>query len=94
MEGFPQGSSPKFKSPEEEIAFLRERIAEREKQMEGLGVSQEKVTEQVIESYKQADAKDILHEARVMPEHQVEALVLKLKPETHDRKMAQSYNKN
>lgn len=87
MEGFPQGSSPKFKSPEEEIAFLRERIAEREKQMEGLGVSQEKVTEQVIESYKQADAKDILHEARVMPEHQVEALVLKLKPETHDRKM-------
>ncbi len=89
MEGFPQNAAPKFKSPEEEIAFLRERIAERERQMEGagLGGGQEKATQDVVEAYKKADARDILHEARVMPEHQVEALVLKLRPEAHDRKM-------
>jgi hypothetical protein len=90
MEGLQLGASPKFKSPEEEIAFLRSKIAEREKQIEGgTGGEAEKVqvTQEVIEAYKVADAKDILHEARVMPEHKVEELVLKLKPETHDRKM-------
>ncbi len=89
MEGFQLGSSPKFRSPEEEIEFLRARIAEREKQIENLGngVESEKVVAEVVESYKQADAKDILHETRVMPEHKVEELVLQLKPETHDRKM-------
>lgn len=90
MEGLQLGASPKFKSPEEEIAFLRSKIAEREKQIEdGTGGEAEKaqITQEVIESYKIADAKDILHEARVMPEHKVEELVLKLKPETHDRKM-------
>ncbi len=89
MEGLALGSAPKFKTPEEEIAFLRARIAEREQQIEAAGqsASQEKIASDVIEAYKKADAKDILHEARVLPEHKVEELVLKLKPETHDRKM-------
>jgi hypothetical protein len=89
MEGFQLGQAPKFKSPEEEIAFLRARIAEREQQIESAGGSanRESITTETIEAYKKADAADILHETRVMPEHQVEALVLKLKPESHDRKM-------
>ena len=89
MEGLPLGQSPKFKSPEEEIAFLRAKIAEREQLIQEAGGSanQEKVVEATIEEYKKADAKDILHEARVMPEHEVESLVLQLKPEPHDRKM-------
>jgi hypothetical protein len=89
MEGFQLGQAPKFKSPEEEIAFLRARISEREQQIEGTGgnADREKLTTEAIEAYKQADAKDILHESRVLPEHKVEELVLKLKPESHDRKM-------
>jgi hypothetical protein len=87
MESFPQ--APKFKSPEEELAFLRARIAEREqKSVEmGTGGGDEKAAEATLEAYKQIDTDKVLHETTRLPEQKVEELVLNLRPETHDRQM-------
>jgi hypothetical protein len=89
MEGIGFNQAPKFKSAEEEVAYLRAHIAEREKEMNQLGQNsdREKIAEQTLESYKVANAKEILHESAILPEHKVEQLVLELRPETHDRKM-------
>ena len=89
MEGLALNQVPKFKSPDEEIEFLRAHIAERERAIEATGKSadMEKLAQQAIEAYKQADAKEILHESHVLPEHKVEEMVLHLRPESHDRKM-------
>lgn len=83
----------KFNSPQEEIAFLKEHIAFREKNLarEGAVYNKEDVHTQTIESYARTEAKEILTSSHHLPEHTVETLVLKLKPETHDRKMEELF---
>lgn len=78
-----------FSSPQEELAFLRAHILEREKVFKnsGLESSREAITEAALEQYKNEEAQEILNVAHRLPEHKVEALVLRLQPEVHDRKM-------
>lgn len=38
-----------------------------------------------IETYARAEAKDFVHETRILPAHETERIVLKLKPESHDK---------
>ena len=96
MEQIGLGIPQKFTSAEEELAFLRAHIAEREKQIQTQGSeteekAREKAVEQTIEKYQQITAKEILHEAQVMPEHEVEQVVLRLKPEPHDKQMEELF---
>ncbi len=96
MEQIGLGIPQIFTSAEEELAFLRAHIAEREKQIHTQGTeseekAREKAVEQTIEKYQQITAKEILHEAQVMPEHEVEQVVLRLKPEPHDRQMEELF---
>ncbi len=88
MEEFNLGGK-QFNSPEEEIEFLKQHIAFREKNLavEGQHVNKEDLHTETIEQYARAEASEVLTTAHRLPEHQVEALVLKLKPEAHDRKM-------
>lgn len=93
MEGGNLRENLQFKTPEEELTYLREKVASHERSL--AGTSQEKtreeITHQTVEAYKQADTKDVLHEDYRLPEGESENLTLKLKPETHDSQIEGLY---
>jgi hypothetical protein len=89
MEGFNLNNAPKFKTPEEELAFLRAHIAEREKALNGQGreVNKEDLAHNVISEYRKFEPESVLHKSAVMKESDMNKFVLRLQPETHDSKM-------
>jgi hypothetical protein len=89
METFSLQNAPKFKDAQEELAFLRAHIAEREQALseQGQDINKESLTSDVISEYKKFDPADIMHHDVVVKEKDVDALVLRLKPEPHDAKM-------
>jgi len=87
MLGFSSKEFPKFKTPEEELDFLREHVAEREKELTASGEPEhrkEGVAENIISAYKNIPAKQVIHADNLASEKDVERIVLKLKPEMHD----------
>src|SRR5258708_669360 len=76
----------KFSSPEEEFKHLREETLARAR--ENAAVPLETHAEKVVEDYKVVSKeKDPRAEAYIMPPGEKEAIVLNLRPETHDAKM-------
>lgn len=81
---------PKFKSPEEELSYLRAHVAEREKELQKLGHfehTKEKATLDVVENYKTAPIEEVLHPKQKLEQKEKEAIVLALRPEEHDTVM-------
>ncbi len=89
MEGLNLNNAPKFKTPQEELEFLRAHIAEREKELsdQGQEVSREDLAHAVISEYRKYDPTDVMHKSAVVKHGDVEKLVLRLHPEPHDHKM-------
>lgn len=81
----------KFKSPEEEIAYLREQVASRESELREKRVwsSGESAASEQISKYKDKLTSDVLHQNFVLPEKKVQEVVLNLAPELHDKKMSE-----
>lgn len=81
--------TPKFKNPEEELSFLRARLEQKEKEaLEAKRkTSPEELTKEVIDEYQEKSPKEVMKKRAVMKEEEVEAVVLRLKPEAHDDKM-------
>ncbi len=79
----------KFKSPEEELAYLRERVREKEAQLEAPSnrFETDRIAHREVASYAETPAATILHETVVMAEHDILRSVLKLEPETHDKQV-------
>ncbi len=80
-----------FTSQEQEIAHLANESQKSYILQEGGVKTPESATKETIEKYAQVQAKDFLHEARVLPEHSAEHIVLRLKPETHDKKIEELF---
>lgn len=98
METFaPSFESKHLKTPEEELAFLRERLAAKEQEVATMRrespttpeVHQEKISKDTIQEYKNTPHHQVLHKDYVMPKEQSEAIVLELAPEEHDEKIAE-----
>ena len=89
MENLNLKDIPKFKTPEEELDFLRAHIAEREKTLgsNDQNVNREQLAHNVITEYRKFEPKEVLHESAVMKNKEAERLITRLKPEAHDRKM-------
>ncbi len=91
----PSAESRNLKTPEEEIAFLRERLAQKE--AEAASLKQEKSSETVaretMEEYRDTPRHQILHKDFALSEKQVaqkaEGITLPLSPEDHDEKIAE-----
>lgn len=79
----------KFKSPEEELAYLRERVKEKEGELESSGskFESDRLAKREIAAYADTPAAKILHETVVMPEHETVRHILKLEPEIHDKQL-------
>lgn len=78
-----------FKSPEEELAYLREKVREKEGELESGGNSAEyqRIAKREVVEYAAAPAARVLNETYAMPEHEVLRTVLQLEPEEHDVQM-------
>ncbi len=98
METFaPSFEATHLKTPEQELAFLRERLAAKEQEVAAMRrekpetpeVHPEKIAKETIEEYKNAPHHQVLHKDYVMPKENQEAIVLELTPEEHDDKIAE-----
>lgn len=81
----------KFSTPQQEIAWLGAESQKAYILQENGERSLETATRTTIEQYAQSEAKDFLHETTVLPAHETESLVLRLKPEAHDRKIEELF---
>ena len=79
----------RFKSPEEELAYLRARVAEKERELEvpTSKFERDRIAKREIQEYADTPPAQILHEAVIQPEHETMSHVLKLEPEEHDAQM-------
>ena len=78
---------PKFKTPEEELDYLRAHVAKREQELIDTGRfehANENAVKDIIEEYKEKPLEDVLHKDNVIKKSETEAIVLQLKPEAHD----------
>lgn len=93
MEGGKPLENLQFKSPEEELSYLREQVAKH--QREAVSARQEKspeeITHETLSAYKKADTGKVLHESFKIPEQQTENMVLALSPEPHDTQIEELY---
>lgn len=89
MEGFNLNNAPKFKTPEEELDFLRAHIAEKEKALreQGQEINKEKLAHGVISEYRKFEPEEVLHKKAIVKNNEIEKLALRLHPEPHDNKM-------
>jgi len=79
-------SQERFKSPQEELEYLRNRVREKEQELEVAHdrFESDRIAKREVMQYAEVPAAKILHEAYVMPEHDTLQRVLKLEPEAHD----------
>ena len=70
------GDSPKFKSPEEELVYLRSQIEKTEKLLKERGIDSNKeyITSSLVESYRKVDSGDVLHRKHEIKEKENEIL--------------------
>ncbi len=87
----PLNNLPQFQTPEEELAFLREHVARRERELSSSGreAQPEAIARETIEAYKQIPRAEVVAPHNLIEEEEAAGLVLKLKPEMHDDKMAE-----
>ena len=82
-------SAEKFRTPYEELAYLRERVREKEEELElpKNRVEQDRIAKREVKEYAERPAETVLHENAVLAEHDIVHHVLKLEPEPHDKQV-------
>lgn len=80
-----------FSSQEQEIAHIAKESQKAYILQERSNETLEGATRNTIEQYANAEAYDFLHETRALPPHQVEHVALRLRPETHDKKIEELF---
>jgi len=81
---------PKFKTPEEELDYLRAHVKRREEELIQVGHfenAKENAAHDVIGAYKEVPAEKLVHESHIINEKEAQGIVLALKPESHDSVM-------
>src|SRR5437870_4478831 len=80
---------PKFKSPDEELSYLRAHVAAKEQELMDAGRFEhaKDVASNVISEYKQVPIAEVIPKDNIIKEEEARGIVLKLKPEEHDTVM-------
>src|SRR3989338_3700573 len=90
MEGSFFKEMPKFKTPEEELEYLRAHVAKREEELIQIGHfenAKENAARDVVGVYKDIPAEQLIHSSNIISGKEAEGIVLALKPESHDSVM-------
>src|SRR3989338_1325545 len=85
---FPLPKEP-FKNREDEISHLRKLIAEKEKNLENIGLKKDFLTpaKEAVTEYKTAPTTSALHPEYEIKKEEIDKIVLKLSPEEHDKQI-------
>ncbi len=78
---------PKFKTPEEELSYLRAHVAKKEQELIDTGHfehAKENAISHIITEYKKTEAEEVMHHSNLIKGKEAEAIVLHLAPEEHD----------
>src|SRR3989344_1694611 len=92
------GGAPKFQNPEEEIAYLRAQLADREAAQANESApgapekSKETLAHEIISEYKQVPQESVIPKERIVQHDEAVGIVLRLTPEPHDDKIAGLYS--
>jgi len=81
---------PKFKTPTEELDYLRAHVAKREQELIDKGHfehAKDNAVSAVISEYKKVPLEEAIHKDSLIKKYETEGIVLKLKPESHDTVM-------
>ncbi len=88
FEGVFQNKNVQFTTPEEEVAFLREQLKQKEEMLRGnvetADVKKEDLAKGMIDAYKNTQVHEVLDAKSITPPDHIEGIVLQLKPEQHD----------
>ena len=89
MESFEAKPMPQFSSAEEEVAYLREQLAHKERELGGGATEavREQLAHETIRAYREMPTESALHPAQRMETAEQEGFVLRLSPEPHDTVM-------
>jgi hypothetical protein len=90
METFsPHIPDHKFETPEQELAYLREQIALKERALaeSGRESSRDAIAREALSAHADKAPADVLHSKLALTEKQADAIVLELSPEEHDSKI-------
>lgn len=82
-----RSSSTSFRSPQEEIAYLRAQLAEKGVRDARSPEGQE-ASKQVVEEYIAKQPEEVLAPQHQMPQEEIAGIVLQLSPEEHDEQIA------
>ncbi|PCI19204.1 hypothetical protein COB64_04145 [Candidatus Wolfebacteria bacterium] len=88
-EQFKSQNAPSFSSPEEEVAFLRETLKQKENALVegGQEVKKEEIARETLKEYSEIAPEQVLPKEKILTEPEQEKVVLRLAPEAHDGKM-------
>ncbi len=95
MENVGTTAREKFSSPEEEVRFLREKLAAKESEIENADAGRAERKDfgklesarGIIRDYASQKSSDVLSPGYAISESKADNIVLELKPEAHDKKM-------
>lgn len=79
-------TAERFRTPEEELAYLRERVRLKQEELENNSSSfeKERLAKREVVTYQDTPADHVLHDTYKMPEHSILQEVLRLEPDEHD----------
>ncbi len=82
---------PKFSTPQEEIAFLRQQISNKELELHEKkeNFKLDEVVQEQISRYRDVLPKQVLEDTYQLSKHDAESIVLNLEPEQHDDKISE-----
>ena len=81
---------PKFKTPEEELNYLRAHVQAREEELVAKGHfegASDRAAKDVIAEYNRVPTEEAIHKSNLINEKEAKGIVLALKPESHDTVM-------
>ncbi len=78
-------------TPQQEVAWLGTESQKEYIVQSAPHANLESAALHTVEQYAAAEAKNFLHETRVLPVHETERIVLRLRPETHDQKIEELF---
>lgn len=83
--------TPRFDTPEAEIAHLKQQISNKEAELSGRKIEFNKkhIIQDQISRYREAAPESVLKESYAITKNDTEAIVLDLAPEKHDDKMSE-----
>jgi hypothetical protein len=80
-----------FSTQEQELSHISTESQKSYILQEKPNQSMESSAQTALEAYAQTQAHDFLHESRVLPAHEAEHIVLRLKPENHDKQIEELF---